>query len=634
MSGQNKNLEMDPMLNHADDILNNNQQATHHLHQQILRYQQAQQMLQDATLAIANTFHATLSDENNPYVPLTNELVRECQMHSFVAPHGVQLSQLTGSALQDGDGAYQQIKQILNTRKTKASDVEYYAAKVQKLTAEYEAEMARGDVVPAHKERLERNIGKMREIEVEYNQQNERLIADMNALWRRRIIQLGPALSTFVLSNQLLYQEQAQMWSSLARNVRAMTPDMGHNQYLNSAVLIPVGSGYVDNKEIMNTAYTTGLKGDVAAQQRNLKAEQAAREEAVSKVGGHLETVAQETIVRSEEQMKVMKERFVTERVRLRKIVATEMVTLTVPVRKERVEIERVPVNEPGIPVTVGQSLEEEQARQQRRKGKSTTTRAADTAGGMEEEEEEVIEMILSEERPRVTNEVIPVERVRLRKLRQVRTQQLAMDVQKEQIDFVSPHPAPADTAVPRPSNELQNIQGRPVEGFSDKTNQAQVMTGPISQGNVVVHTGPGAIAATAGGVPLEGYGREREPARAEVDDVEGMKHIGFGDQRGAYGQTNTLGMGSSTGLTGSTAAEYPQKEGLVGSQHPYYSPYAGTSTGALPGTQNTFEKMKGDGDITDSAMAHDSALAKTDASMMGKTATTDSNAAVNRTMV
>jgi stress response protein YsnF len=631
MSGQNRNLEMDPMLNHADEMLNNHQQATHHLHQQILRYQQAQQMLQDATLAIANAFHATLSDENNPYVPITDELVRECQLHSLVTPHGVQLSQLTGSALQDGDGAYQQIKQSLNTRKTKASDVEYYAKKVQKLTAEYDAELAKGDVVPAHKERLERNIGKMREIEVEYNQQNERLIADMNALWRRRIIQLGPALSTFVLSNQILYQEQAQMWASLANTVRAMGPDTAHNQYLNSAVLIPLGSGYVDNREIMNAAHTTGLKADVVAQQKTLKAEQAAREEAVSKVGGHLETVAQETMIRSEEQMKVMKERFVTERVRLRKVVVTEMVTLTVPVRKERVEIERVPVNEPGIPITVGQSLEEDNARKQRRlgrKGKTTTTPAVDTAGGMEEEEEEVIELILSEERPRVTNEVVPVERVRLRKLRQVRAQQLAMDVQKEQIEYISPHPPHGDAAVVRPASELQNIQGRPVEGFTDKTNQAQVVTGPITQGNVVVHTGPGAIASTAGGVPLEGYDRQKEPVRAEVDDVEGMKRIGYGDQKGTYGQTNTLGMGSSPGLTGSTGSEYPQKEGLMGSQHPYYSPYAGTSTGALPGTQNTFEKMKGDGDITDSAMTHDAAMAKTDVAMMGKTARTDAKAA------
>ena len=83
--------------------------------------------------------------------------------------------------------------------------------------------------------------------------------------------------------------------------------------------------------------------------------------------------------------MKIMKERFVTERVRLRKVVTTEMVTITVPVRKERVEVQRFPVDGPGIPITAGQSLEEEQRRTQRRQargGVANTNAGANTNTG------------------------------------------------------------------------------------------------------------------------------------------------------------------------------------------------------------------------------------------------------------
>jgi uncharacterized protein (TIGR02271 family) len=52
------------------------------------------------------------------------------------------------------------------------------------------------------------------------------------------------------------------------------------------------------------------------------------------------------SMVRSEERMRVGKRREVTGRVRLRKYVVTENVTVTVPVRKEKAVLETVPVGE------------------------------------------------------------------------------------------------------------------------------------------------------------------------------------------------------------------------------------------------------------------------------------------------
>ena len=597
LGGQRQDLQKDPVLLHADQTLNASMNGARQLHAEIQRYQQAQQALQNAALAVANAFHAVLSDETNPYASVSAELVRQVQLHSFVPSQAEQLTALTNGALEDSDGSYASVRNALNTRKTKASDVEYYTAKVQKLTADHEATMAKGEVRPADKERLERNIGKMREIEMEYNAENARLISDMNALWRRRILRLGPALSTFIMQNELQLTDVANMYRLMSAQSRMVNPDVAHHMYLTSSatMLVPVGSAYVDNRELINQAHQTGIKGDVTNEQRRLAAERDAREGSVSKAGGSLETVAQATIVRSEEQMRVMKERFVTERVRLRKVVSTEMVTITVPVRKERVEVERIPVDGPGIPISAAQSLEEDERRSQRRKTRNTqqtanantktttntntgtSTHTADSARVVEDEEEESYEMILSEERPRVINDVVPIERVRLRKLRQVSSQQLQMDLLREHIDYAAPHALPGQQQTVTLTGQLQTVAGQNRDGFTDTTG-----------GNVHVITNRPVAASTT---TSTAYGREPTTVKADVDDVEAMKRVGYGDQAGAYGQVNTVGMVSNSGVV-----ESYSKEPTMAAGHPYGAPAISTA-----GAANTFDNMAATSDLTTS---------------------------------
>jgi len=132
-------------------------------------------------------------------------------------------------------------------------------------------------------------------------------------------------------------------------------------------------------------------------------------------------------MVRSEEQLQVGTERVAARRVRIVKYVVTEEVQITVPVRREEVRIEEVPLDAPDP--GPGESL----------------VPAAEGAatGGLPEE------IVLHTERPVVTVEVVPTERVRLRTEVVQGQETVTGQVQREQI-VVDQHPAgPTADTVP-----------------------------------------------------------------------------------------------------------------------------------------------------------------------------------------
>jgi uncharacterized protein (TIGR02271 family) len=90
-------------------------------------------------------------------------------------------------------------------------------------------------------------------------------------------------------------------------------------------------------------------------------------------------------MTRSEEQLRVGTERVEAGRARLRKYVTTETETRTVPVAKETVHVEREPITDANMPNAM-------------------------SGPAISEEEHEVV---LTEERPVVQKEAVPVERVR-----------------------------------------------------------------------------------------------------------------------------------------------------------------------------------------------------------------------------
>jgi len=114
-----------------------------------------------------------------------------------------------------------------------------------------------------------------------------------------------------------------------------------------------------------------------------------------------------EAMTRSEEQLKVGTEQVQAGKARLRKHVVTEQQNVTVPVSREEVRVEREPITD------------------------ANRDQAFDGPDISEEEHE----VVLTEERPVVEKEVVPVERVKLGKETVTEEQQVSEQVRKEEID-------------------------------------------------------------------------------------------------------------------------------------------------------------------------------------------------------
>jgi len=114
-----------------------------------------------------------------------------------------------------------------------------------------------------------------------------------------------------------------------------------------------------------------------------------------------------DAMTRSEEELRVDTQSREAGRVRLRKWVETEHETVTVPVRKEKVRLEREPVTDANVD-------------------------AAMSGPDLSDEEHEIV---LSEEEVVVDKKVVPKERVRLEKDVEVVDERVSEDVRKERID-------------------------------------------------------------------------------------------------------------------------------------------------------------------------------------------------------
>jgi uncharacterized protein (TIGR02271 family) len=137
----------------------------------------------------------------------------------------------------------------------------------------------------------------------------------------------------------------------------------------------------------------------------------AASDDVASSRGGVGRDVAGRTtddaMTRSEEELRVGTTQRERGRVRLRKYVTTEHVQQAVPVRRERVRLEREPITDANI-------------------------HAATSGPEISEEEHEVV---LREEEPVVEKRVVPRERIRLDKDTVTGEEQVTESVRKEQIE-------------------------------------------------------------------------------------------------------------------------------------------------------------------------------------------------------
>ncbi|MFW3171517.1 PRC and DUF2382 domain-containing protein [Geodermatophilus sp. CPCC 206100] len=132
---------------------------------------------------------------------------------------------------------------------------------------------------------------------------------------------------------------------------------------------------------------------------------------------------ADRAMTRSEEQLRVGAERVATTRARLVKYVITEEVTVTVPVRREEIRVEEVPIDAPDA--GPGESLVDAGPTPA---GRAVGGTDAGAAGGLPEE------IVLHAERPVVSVEVVPVQRVRLRTEVVEGQEQISERLQREEI--------------------------------------------------------------------------------------------------------------------------------------------------------------------------------------------------------
>jgi stress response protein YsnF len=128
-------------------------------------------------------------------------------------------------------------------------------------------------------------------------------------------------------------------------------------------------------------------------------------------------------MVRSEEQLRVSTERVGATRFRLVKYVVTENVQITVPIRREEIRVEEVPLD--AADSDAGEELVQHgDLAEGERPGRHT---APDDAGLPDE-------IVLHTERPVISVEVVPVERVRLRREVVEGIETISGQVQREQV--------------------------------------------------------------------------------------------------------------------------------------------------------------------------------------------------------
>ena len=137
-------------------------------------------------------------------------------------------------------------------------------------------------------------------------------------------------------------------------------------------------------------------------------------------------------MTRSEEQLRVGTERVPSTRVRLVKFVVTEEVQITVPIRREEIRVEEIPLDAPDP--GPGESLTPTETLSGTPADNPSWTPAAGSALPDE--------IVLHAERPVVTVEVVPTERVRLRTELVQGQETVTGQVQREQI-VVDQDPGP-----------------------------------------------------------------------------------------------------------------------------------------------------------------------------------------------
>jgi len=178
-----------------------------------------------------------------------------------------------------------------------------------------------------------------------------------------------------------------------------------------------------------------------------------------------------DAITRSEEQLHVAKARVETGKAELNKYVTTEHVEQAVPVQRERVIIEREPINSGNM----------------------------DKALSGPEISEAHYETTLSEDRVAATKETVPIERIRLAKQTETSVESVGADLRKEHVDFTHTQLA---------GDKVDNLGHSNLHGNKTLGTAGHHTTGHHTTGTTTGHhtTGTTTTGTTAGSTGRQNY--------------------------------------------------------------------------------------------------------------------------------
>jgi len=346
----------DPLINEAYEKLEASKSDLTRLRSSLNEYENLSRQFASAFNQVCQDSVRCFQDYQHPYAELAKQMMAIQQQQQLIlesnsiSPLIDQVDQLCSAAAED----QKQIQKQLDERNTKLSDVQYYSSKVEKL--KQEETTSEGEA-----EKLDRNITKYDKIQEEYNRENEQLVRGMNETWKKRCLSLGLILVQFLqkrgeFENQQQFTQFQPQLNSLSDQAKQ---EKLKQLELKSANLVPNDAGKIreepsdqraDESQTLASQQQTDLSNprssDVSLHQPNTNAHRSPPPTAAdssSKSSRGATSAGPPPLVDLvlwEEQVGYHKETFVRERVHVRKSVTTDTVTMTIPIRKENLEIE------------------------------------------------------------------------------------------------------------------------------------------------------------------------------------------------------------------------------------------------------------------------------------------------------
>jgi len=359
----------DPVINESYEKLESNNSDLRRLRSSLNDYENLRRQFVSAFDQVCRDFVRCFQDPQHPYADLANQMLRiQQQQQSTLESNSIsQLVNQVDQICNDSEQDQQQIHKQLDERNTKLSDVQYYASKVEKMKRD--APSNGGET------KLDRNLAKYEQIQQEYNRENEQLVRGMNESWKNRSLSLGPILVQFLQRRGAFESQQqfAQFQQQLNNISGGEQQEKWRQHYWNSRNLVPTDAGIIQEipteqkekefqsqdiqknqtdesntrdsgsslpKSKPNTDVTTSPSPTVAGSSSSSSSSHPSAPPPPPRDRGSVGVPPLVELITWEEQVGYHKETFLRERVHVRKSVAMEEVTLTVPIRKEKMEIE------------------------------------------------------------------------------------------------------------------------------------------------------------------------------------------------------------------------------------------------------------------------------------------------------